>query len=119
MAATVASAMPRIEIVSEHRRSHDAAFRTQVLAEARHPGVRVRDVARRHGICSSLIYRWRREAAGVVGCSTSGAAGAGAGHAAFADRSRRTSGSRRECLRPRYPERRDRDRAAQRRSDFA
>ena len=32
----------------------------------RHPGIRVRDVARRHEICSSLIYRWRREAAGVV-----------------------------------------------------
>jgi transposase len=26
----------------------------------------VRDVARRHEICSSLIYRWRREAAGLV-----------------------------------------------------
>ena len=69
VAATVASAMPRIEIVSEHRRSHDAALRAQVLAEARHPAVRVRDVARRHEICSSLIYRWRREAAGVVGAT--------------------------------------------------
>ena len=68
VAATVASVMPRIEIVSEHRRSHDAAFRAQVLSEARHPGVRVRDVARRHEICSSLIYRWRREAA-VVGAA--------------------------------------------------
>ena len=61
--------MPRIEIVSEHRRSHDPGFRAQVLADARHPGVRVRDVARRHEICSSLIYRWRREAAGVVGAA--------------------------------------------------
>lgn len=69
VAATVASAMPRIEIVSEHRRSHDAAFRAQVLADARHPGVRMRDVARRHGICSSLIYRWRREATGLVGAA--------------------------------------------------
>ena len=69
MAVTVASAMLRIEIVSEHRRSHGAAFRAQVLAEARHPGVRVRDVARRHEICSSLIYRSRREAAGVVGAT--------------------------------------------------
>lgn len=69
VAATVASATPRIEIVSEHRRSHDAAFRAQVLAEARHPGVRVRDVARRHEICSSLIYRWRREATGAMGAA--------------------------------------------------
>ena len=57
VAATVASAMPQIEIVSEHRRSHDAVFRAQVLEEVRHPGVRVRDVARRHEICFSLIYR--------------------------------------------------------------
>lgn len=65
-AATVASVAPRIEIVSEHRRSHDAAFRAQVLAEARMPGIRVRDVALRHEICSSLIYRWRREASSLT-----------------------------------------------------
>ena len=69
VAATLASVAPRIEIVSEHRRSHDAAFRAQVLAETRMPSVRVRDVARRHEICSSLIYRWCREATGVVGAA--------------------------------------------------
>ena len=65
-AATVASATPRIEIVAERRRAHDADFRMHVLAEAQTSGARVRDVARRHAICSSLIYRWRREAAALV-----------------------------------------------------
>ena len=65
-AATVATtrgeAMPRIEIVADRRRAHSAAFRTDVVAESGMPGVRVRDVADRHGICPSLIYRWRRDA---------------------------------------------------------
>lgn len=43
---------------------HDAAFRSRVLAEAMVPGARVQDLARRHGICSSLIYRWRRATLG-------------------------------------------------------
>jgi transposase len=30
---------------------------TQSLA----PGIRIQDLARRNGICASLIYRWRRE----------------------------------------------------------
>lgn len=60
MAATVAS-MHRIEIVSDRRRAYDPTFRAQVVAESRAPGARVRQIARRHGICASLIYRWRRE----------------------------------------------------------
>ena len=31
------------------------------------PGARIQDLARRHGICASLIYRWRREASPQVG----------------------------------------------------
>ena len=54
--------MPRIEIVEERRRSHDAAFRARVVAEALRPGARVAELGQRHGICTSLIYRWRREA---------------------------------------------------------
>jgi transposase len=61
MAATVAASMHRIEIVSDRRRAYDPAFRAQVVAESRAPGARVRQIARRHGICASLIYRWRRE----------------------------------------------------------
>ncbi len=61
-AATVAATEARIEIVGERRRVHDAAFRAQVVAEASVPGARMRDLARRHGLCTSLIYRWRRDA---------------------------------------------------------
>ena len=61
-AATVAASAARIEIVGERRRVHDAAFRARVVAEALAPGARMRDLARRHGLCTSLIYRWRREA---------------------------------------------------------
>lgn len=60
VAATDAAPVPRIEIVGERRRAHDAAFRERVVAESLVPGTRVQDVARRHGICASLIYRWRR-----------------------------------------------------------
>ena len=68
VAATVAATRdktpPRIEIVGERRRAHDAAFRAMVVAEANEPGARVRDVAARHGVCPSLLYRWRRDAGG-------------------------------------------------------
>lgn len=62
LAATGAASSPRIEIVEERRRSHDAAFRARVLADAQRPGARVAELGRRYGICTSLIYRWRREA---------------------------------------------------------
>jgi len=61
-AATVAVTEARIEIVGERRRMHDAAFRARVVEECSVPGARMRDLARRHGICTSLIYRWRRSA---------------------------------------------------------
>ena len=64
MAATEASRLPRIEIVEERRRSHDAAFRARVVADALAPGARVEELGRRYGICTSLIYRWRRAAQG-------------------------------------------------------
>lgn len=60
VAATVAATVQRIEIVGERRRAHDGAFRAAVVAESVVPGARVQEVARRHGICASLIYRWRR-----------------------------------------------------------
>jgi transposase len=60
LAATVAATGPRIEIVGERRRAHDARFRAQVVEASRRPGASVRELARQHGICVSLIYRWRR-----------------------------------------------------------
>ena len=58
MAATEA----RIEIVGERRRAHGAEFRARVVEECLAPGACMRDLARRYGICTSLIYRWRRSA---------------------------------------------------------
>jgi transposase len=66
VAATSGEAAPRIEIVSDRRRAHRAAFREMVVAEASEPGARVTDVAARHGICPSLVYRWRRLASADV-----------------------------------------------------
>ena len=77
-AATVAASEARIEIVGERRRVHDAAFRARVVEECLASGARVQDLARRHGICTSLIYRWRRSALpkqAVVAEVRSGAAG--------------------------------------------
>ena len=34
-----------------------------MVAQSLEPGVRIQDLARRNGICASLIYRWRRERA--------------------------------------------------------
>ena len=63
-AATVAArrgeATPRIEIVADRRRAHSAAFRADVVTASMAPGACVQDVARRYGICPSLIFRWRR-----------------------------------------------------------
>ena len=68
-AATVAATMAamegdspllqqRIEIVGDRRRVHDAAFREAVVAASRASGARVQEVAERHGICPSFVYRW-------------------------------------------------------------
>jgi transposase len=70
VAATPAASVASIEIVGERRRAHDAAFRAHVLTEAMAPGIRISDLARRHGICASLIYRWRREMSPRVGAAS-------------------------------------------------
>ncbi len=70
VAATDAGPMQRIEIVGERRRAHDAVFRAQVVAESMAPGTRIQELARQHGICGSLIYRWRREASPQVGSAS-------------------------------------------------
>jgi transposase len=66
MAATVAASERAIEIVGERRRAYDAEFRTRLVEASRAPGACMRDLARRHGVCVSLIYRWRRSAMNAV-----------------------------------------------------
>ena len=56
----------RVEIVTrgEVRREYMPEERAAVLTEAAMPGARVLLVAQRYGLSPSLVYRWRREAAG-------------------------------------------------------
>ncbi|MFC7693891.1 transposase [Paeniroseomonas aquatica] len=58
--------MTRVEIVTrgQARREYTPDERARVLTEAAMPGARVLLVAQRYGISPSLMYRWRREAAG-------------------------------------------------------
>src|SRR3712207_884622 len=56
----------RLEIVTrgEARRSCTPDEKARLLTEAAEPGARVLLVAQRNGVSPSLVYRWRREAAG-------------------------------------------------------
>jgi len=58
-----------ILVGSERRRRCSADEKARILSEATAPGAKVVDIARRHGVSRSLIYRWRREAS--RGLSTS------------------------------------------------
>jgi hypothetical protein len=50
----------------DHRRKWRRAEREQILAVAFAPGAVLAHVARQFDVASSLIYTWRRQAAGVV-----------------------------------------------------
>ena len=58
--------MGRVEIVTrgEARRSYTPDEKARMLTDAAAPGARVLLVAQRHGVSPSLVYRWRRQAAG-------------------------------------------------------
>lgn len=59
-------ALERVEIVTrgERRRSYSAEDKVRLVAETLRPGETVSSVSRRHGICASLLHRWRRTARG-------------------------------------------------------
>jgi transposase len=46
---------------AERRRRWNSEERRQILAEANEPGAIIAEVARRADVCTSLIYKWRRE----------------------------------------------------------
>jgi transposase len=60
-------ASQRIEIITGHerRRRFTDVDKARLVSEAAQPGESVAIVARRHGICSSLLYRWRRAGLGL------------------------------------------------------
>jgi transposase len=47
---------------SERRRRWSADDKNRILAEIEEPGAVVAEVARRADVCTSLVYKWRREA---------------------------------------------------------
>ena len=59
-------ATERVEIVTrgEGRRSYAPEEKARLRAETATPGATVVEVAQRHGICASLLHRWRRQAEG-------------------------------------------------------
>ena len=61
-------ALERVEIVTrrEGRRSFSADDKVRLVAETFRPGETVTTVSQRHGICTSLLHRWRRAARGEV-----------------------------------------------------
>lgn len=63
-----AVASDRVEIITrgEGRRSFSAEEKVRLVAETLQPGETVTAVSRRHGICTSLLHRWRRAARGEV-----------------------------------------------------
>lgn len=56
-------ATARVEILSriERRRRWSDEEKLRLLEEAAQPGARVSAVARRHGVCRSLLFIWRRQ----------------------------------------------------------
>ena len=56
--------MGRMTLITgkEGRRRWSDEERARILAEIAEPGAVVADVARRADVCTSLVYRWRREA---------------------------------------------------------
>ncbi len=56
-------AVQRIEVITGvgRRRSYSAEEKIGLVGEARGGRGTVAAVSRRHGVCASLIYRWRRQ----------------------------------------------------------
>jgi transposase len=61
---TMATQIIEVREASPPRRQFSDDDKARVVSEAMMPGSSVTAVARRHRICASLIYRWRRELLG-------------------------------------------------------
>jgi transposase len=60
--------MGRMTLITggERRRRWSSEDRAQILAAVEEPGAVVAEVARRADVCTSLVYKWRREARGAA-----------------------------------------------------
>ena len=59
----------RYDIVAETRRVWSLAEKRAILVEASAPGVNVSEIARRHGLKPSLLFRWKNQFADATGGS--------------------------------------------------
>jgi transposase len=66
--------MGRMTLITgdERRRRWSEEDRTRILAAISEPGAVVAEVARREDICTSLVYKWRREARRTTSAGASG-----------------------------------------------
>ena len=64
-------AMDRIEVIAsvERRRRWSAAEKARLVAAMGEPGAVVTEIARRFGVETSLLYRWRRQFAAKRGAA--------------------------------------------------
>jgi transposase len=64
--------MGRMTLITggERRRRWNDEERARILAAIDEPGAVVADVARRADVCTSLVYKWRREARRAAGASS-------------------------------------------------
>lgn len=58
---------PRYDVVATTRRSWSKAQKNAIVAEIDAGGATLSEVARRHGIHSSLLFRWRKALGSVMG----------------------------------------------------
>ena len=66
--------MGRMTLITgdERRRRWSKEDRTRILAQIEAPGTVVAEVARREDICTSLVYKWRRDARKSASLGASG-----------------------------------------------
>ena len=66
--------MGRMTLITGDERRHrwSEEDRSRILSEIEAPGAVVSEVARRADICTSLVYKWRREARKSTSLSASG-----------------------------------------------
>ena len=66
--------MGRMTLITggERRRRWSEEDRARILAAIAEPGAVIAEVARREEVCTSLVYKWRREAGSVADASAPG-----------------------------------------------
>jgi len=66
--------MGRMTLITggERRRRWSEEDRARILAAIAEPGAVIAEVARREEVCTSLVYKWRRETGSAANASASG-----------------------------------------------